>query len=198
MNLTDWLLYLSVVVISAASPVPAVLLSMTNAVRYGWRSSVYSSLGNITGLTVLCGLSILGISTLFSYSAEFFVALKIVGACYLMYLGYKQWTSPSAEVPMPSQLTTSLSYEKRQLFVQGVGVAVTNPKALLFFGALFPQFISNDLPFTQQILLMLVTVLFASFTALMSYGYLASYFPSKVKLGTSGIQVFGNSVALFL
>jgi threonine/homoserine/homoserine lactone efflux protein len=107
-----------------------------------------------------------------------------------MYLGYKQWTSPSAEVPMPSQLTTSLSYEKRQLFVQGLGVAVTNPKALLFFGALFPQFISNELPFAPQILVMLVTVLFASFTALMSYGFIASYFPSRVKLGTSGIQIF--------
>jgi threonine/homoserine/homoserine lactone efflux protein len=67
---------------------------------------------------------------------------------------------------------------------------VTNPKALLFFGALFPQFISNELPFAQQILVMLVTVLLASFTALMSYGFLASYFPSRVKLGTSGIQVF--------
>jgi threonine/homoserine/homoserine lactone efflux protein len=172
---------------------------MTNAVRYGWRSSVYSSLGNITGLTVLCGLSILGISTLFSFSAELFVVLKIVGACYLMYLGYKQWTSPSAEVPMPSQLTASLTYEKRQLFLQGFGVAVTNPKALLFFGALFPQFISNELPFAQQILVMLVTVLFASFTALMSYGFIASYFPSKVKLGTSGIQVFRKlSGAIFV
>jgi threonine/homoserine/homoserine lactone efflux protein len=97
-----------------------------------------------------------------------FVVLKIVGACYLMYLGYKQWTSPSAEVPMPSQLKASLTYEKRQLFLQGLGVAVTNPKALLFFGALFPQFISIELPFAQQILVMLVTVLFASFTALMS------------------------------
>jgi threonine/homoserine/homoserine lactone efflux protein len=67
---------------------------------------------------------------------------------------------------------------------------VTNPKALLFFGALFPQFISSELPFEQQILVMLVTVLFASFTALMSYGFMASYFPSRVKLGTSGIQVF--------
>ena len=109
MNLTDWLLYLSVVVISTASPGPAVLLSMTNAVRYGWRSSVYSSLGNITGLTVLCGLSILGISTLFSFSAELFVVLKIVGACYLMYLGYKQWTSATTEVQIPSQLTTSMT-----------------------------------------------------------------------------------------
>jgi threonine/homoserine/homoserine lactone efflux protein len=151
MNLTDWLLYLSVVVISTASPGPAVLLSITNAVRYGWRSSVYSSLGNITGLTVLCGLSILGISTLFSFSAELFVVLKIVGACYLMYLGYKQWTSPSAEVPMPSQLKASLTYEKRQLFLQGLGVAVTNPKALLFFGALFPQFISIELPFFRKL-----------------------------------------------
>jgi threonine/homoserine/homoserine lactone efflux protein len=124
---------------------------MTNAVRYGWRSSVYSSLGNITGLTVLCGLSILGISTLFSFSAELFVVLKIVGACYLMYLGYKQWTSPSAEVPMPSQLKASLTYEKRQLFLQGLGVAVTNPKALLFFGALFPQFISIELPFFRKL-----------------------------------------------
>ena len=199
MNLTDWLLYLSVVVISTASPGPAVLLSMTNAVRYGWRSSVYSSLGNITGLTVLCGLSILGISTLFSFSAELFVVLKIVGACYLMYLGYKQWTSATTEVQIPSQLTTSLTYEKRQLFLQGFGVAVTNPKALLFFGALFPQFISNELPFAQQILVMLVTVLFASFTALMSYGFLASYFPSRVKLGTSGIQVFRKlSGAIFV
>jgi threonine/homoserine/homoserine lactone efflux protein len=190
MNLTDWFVYLSVVLLSTASPGPAVLLSVTNAVRYGWRSSVYSSLGNIAGLTVLCALSILGISTLFSFSAELFLVLKIMGACYLMYLGYKQWTSASAEVHVPSQLVTPQSFDRRQLFIQGLGVALTNPKALLFFGALFPQFINNELPFTPQILVMLVTVLIVSFFALMSYGFLASYFPSKFKLRTSGVGVF--------
>jgi threonine/homoserine/homoserine lactone efflux protein len=92
----------------------------------------------------------------------------------------------------PQKLDGESDSQQRQM-------KVTNPKALLFFGALLPQFMSHELPFAQQILVMLVTVLFASFTALMSYGFTASYFPSRVKLGTSGIQVFRKlSGAIFV
>ena len=172
MNTTHWLLYLGVVLLSTASPGPAVLLSVSNAVSLGMRASAASSLGNITGLFFLSATVFASIGGLLHVSPTAFHAMKLAGAGYLIYLGFQRWTSraaPAAAIqPAPDQRGAG------SLYAQGAFVALTNPKALLFFGALFPQFIFPATPLPSQFLALTATLMAFSFCALMAYAALAS------------------------
>jgi homoserine/homoserine lactone efflux protein len=85
-------------------------------------------------------------------SAWLFAALKTVGAVYLVYLGWRQWTSKTSmfDAPLPEQSLPGKT--NAALFRQGLLVAMTNPKSILFFTALFPQFIHPEAPVLPQFL----------------------------------------------
>jgi homoserine/homoserine lactone efflux protein len=173
MNHANWLAYLAVVLMATLSPGPAVLLSVSNATAFGARASVFSSLGNVTGLLLLAATSMAGVSAILISSPLLFSALKVVGAGYLVWLGIRQWTA--GQRTSMSSLAPDLreSPVPHRLYVQGITVAVTNPKALLFFGALFPQFLVVGEPLLPQVLALAGILIACSFCALMGYALLA-------------------------
>jgi homoserine/homoserine lactone efflux protein len=87
----------------------------------------------------------LGMGVVLATSALAFLALKTAGAAYLIYLGIKQWRSKAnvfsdlGDSPAATEARTPW-----RLFAQGLTVALTNPKAILFFSALFPQFLNQE------------------------------------------------------
>lgn len=89
MLFSTWLVYAFVALLSIASPGPAILLAVSNSVRYGMRTVVISSLGNIIGLFFLPALATAGVGALLKASASMFFILKLCGATYLFYLGIK-------------------------------------------------------------------------------------------------------------
>ncbi len=173
MSLSAWVLYLSFVLVSTLSPGPAVLLSISNSVSYGPRASVLSTLGNLTGLGVLAVASMAGVGAMLAASHLLFSVLKAVGAGYLVWLGVMRWTAPPPAPPGCARQHPAGAPRRASLYTQGASVALTNPKALLFFGALFPQFVAADRPLTAQFLHLLAPLLAMSFTALMGYAFLA-------------------------
>ncbi len=171
MPLESWLLFCSVALIATLSPGPAILLVMTQSLQYGPVRPLFAIAGNLTGLLLLSTLSVLGLSTLIMYSALAFTAVKIVGAAYLVYLGLNLWRKG---------LSISLSATKVEsgrhwphLYVQGLLVAVTNPKALVFTMALFPQFINVSESLLPQFTIMVTTLMFFSLSCLLFYSLLA-------------------------
>ncbi len=172
MNFSEWILYLAVVLLSTWSPGPAVMLSMSNAVSHGLRAAAFSSLGNVVGLFVLSGAAFLGIGAALQASSALFNGLKIAGAVYLIYLGIRKWRSD--ERMADSTVVAAPLRAPLKLILQGGLLAVTNPKALLFFSALLPQFIHPGQPLLAQFLSLTVTLMVASFTALMGYAALAA------------------------
>ncbi|MGQ3051499.1 MAG: LysE family translocator [Roseateles sp.] len=160
MPLSTWLLFCGVALLATFSPGPGVLLAIANSVAVGPRQTAFSSLGNAAGLFIASGAATAGMGALLAVSASAFLAVKVVGAAYLVYLGIKQWRS----APLPLDSTATAIHPQRtagKLFLQGLGVAVTNPKAILFFTALFPQFLTAGGSLVLQTLL-----LTATFTAL--------------------------------
>jgi threonine/homoserine/homoserine lactone efflux protein len=97
-----------------------------------------------------------------------FTILKFAGAIYLIYLGIRQWRSKqffsgqSIESARPFQ-------GKGRLFVQGLFVAVSNPKAILFFTAFFPQFVDPLKPVLTQFFILTTTFMVFSFLMLVLY-----------------------------
>ncbi|MFT5658230.1 MAG: homoserine/homoserine lactone efflux protein [Gammaproteobacteria bacterium] len=174
MTVENLLLFTSIAFIAAITPGPAIMLVSANSVKYGLQKTIATICGNITGLFVMSLLAVLGLSTLILYSAPVFFTLKLVGALYLIYLGIKLWrngfnTSDQAKKSEKTVVTPGVA----QLYSQGIFISLSNPKAIGFTTALFPQFIDTDLPLAPQFLILIAVFMSLSFSCLLSYGLLA-------------------------
>ena len=182
MHFSNWLVFCGVTILVTFSPGPGVLLAMSNALSHGMRRTVMSSLGNASGLIILSALAMAGMGAVLAVSAMAFTVLKISGALYLMYLGVKQWCSKAVLLTAVTQSSSAPAkvVENRKLYLQGLGVALTNPKAILFFSALFPQFVSPEAPMLAQVALLTLTFIFFSLLSHLFYVLLARVFKRQL------------------
>ncbi|WP_299871258.1 LysE family translocator [uncultured Cocleimonas sp.] len=175
MGISSWLLFIAVAIAAVASPGPAILLAISNSIRFGLSKVLLSSLGNISGLFLLSLAAIFGLGAIIKTSTTLFLIVKVIGAGYLIYLGVKQWRTKSNFF---DEATLQSSFEKRKSakrhYLEGFFIAMTNPKAILFFTALFPQFLNTQESLSIQFFIMTLTLMAMSFIALMTYGLLAS------------------------
>lgn len=165
MHLSAWFLFVGVSLFMAFTPGPAVLLAISNSLALGPRRAMLGSLGNAAGIFMVSGATMAGLGVLLMGSATAFMALKLAGAGYLVYLGIKQWrraSSPFVAAAATQASRDAAAHPRARLLGQGLMVALTNPKSVLFFSALFPQFIRPDTPVIEQF--MVLTTTFAACT----------------------------------
>ncbi len=173
MTLQSWFIYLTLVIVATATPGPAVLFIVTNATLHGWKKAVFSALGNITGLFCLGIIAVTGLGTVLSTSEIIFNAIKYAGAAYLIYLGVKLFFGKNTSFDALQNDLVPSEASWRKIFLQALGVALSNPKAIVFLTALFPQFITVDQPLTPQFSMLIATLMLFSFLFLMTYALLA-------------------------
>ncbi len=177
MEITTWLLFIAVGVAAVVSPGPAILLSISNSVRFGIPKVLLSTLGNVCGLFLLSSAAIFGLGAVLKTSNNLFLVVKVIGAGYLIYLGIRQWRSKAnffADTQTNTPNENIKAKSSLQFFLEGFFIAMTNPKAILFFTALFPQFVNTSADLVPQFLIMTFTFMAMSFITLMSYGLLAN------------------------
>jgi threonine/homoserine/homoserine lactone efflux protein len=158
MTLSTWLIYVVAVFVLTVTPGPSVLLSISTSVQYGPRRAMIASTGSTVAIACIMILSMLGLGTVLAASETLFSALKWLGAGYLAYLGVTSLFSKASSIAVPDSSTPPLS--TLALFGRGVLVGASNPKALLFFGALFPQFIDPSAGQAGQFLILGLTFIF--------------------------------------
>ncbi len=146
-----WLLLLSVCVAATMSPGPAFLVTLRNSLAHTRKVGICTAIGLGFGLILPLSFTIFGITALLAQSHFAFVAVRVVGAGYLLYLGWKSLSekdggSLDAERPAPPQLSAG------EAFRQGVLTNMTNPKGWLYFIALFSQFIGPETPMPIKLL----------------------------------------------
>ena len=154
MSLQTWLIYLVAAIGLSLTPGPNSLLVLTHGALHGHRRTLFTVAGGALGFSLLIGLSMAGIGALLQASAHALTVLKVVGGAYLVWLGIQLWRSP------PVMLQTHgapADARARTLFRQGLLTAISNPKALLFYGAFLPQFIDASRPLWPQFLVMTAT-----------------------------------------
>lgn len=162
MDMSTWLLFLATAVVTALTPGPGVLMVVSSAIGVGVRAAMWCSLGNEAGLFLVSSATLVGLGALLKSSALLFAIFKLLGAGYLIYLGMRQWRA-HASVLAPSH--PALRYEHRggiAYVCQGLLVATTNPKAIVFFSALFPQFLDPDKPILLQFFVITITFVTAT------------------------------------
>lgn len=174
MHFSNWLVFCGVSLLVCYTPGPAVLLAISNSVAVGARRTVISSLGNSLGLFIISGVAMAGMGAVLAVSVVAFTTLKVVGALYLVYLGVRQWRSKvNAFSGTAAALPAGNASIAWRLFGQGLGVALTNPKSILFFSALFPQFLVQGEPLLGQYLLLTTTFTACALLSHFSYVLLA-------------------------
>lgn len=192
MEISTWLLFLSIALVAIISPGPAVLLSVTNSLTHGFTKSVFSSLGNITGILIVSSAAILGLGAALQTSTLLFAAIKFFGAVYLIYLGIRQWRS-GRNIFEKSVQTSGHAQGRRKSFVQGLLVAISNPKAVLFFTAFFPQFVDLTKPVMAQFVILTATFMLFSFLVLLCYALSARF--AKVWFARGSRSLWFNRIS---
>ncbi len=124
----------------ALSPGPDNIYVLTQSLVNGTKSGIATTAGLISGCIVHTTLLAFGVSAIITASEEIFYAIKVLGACYLLYLAYKVYGSDSK-----ISLTENAPQKSHwQLFKTGVIMNLLNPKVMIFFLAFFPGFLWDD------------------------------------------------------
>lgn len=172
--INDYLIYIALAITVTAIPGPAVVLTIKNSLRYGYKAAIANIFGNFTAMVILATLSALGLGAIILASSTIFSAVKILGCMYLIYLGIKVWRTPHIKSDTQHQVQSKNHREFVSVFKEGFGVGISNPKAIAFFTALFPQFIDQTRAFIPQFLTLIITIEGISFFVLMGYALLSS------------------------
>ena len=168
MSLALWLGFLLAAILIAVTPGPGAVLSMSTSMRYGYWSALTAILGLQAAILVHLAIVAIGFGALLAASETGFSVVKFIGAAYLIWLGVQKWQSP----PLPVDAET-LSIRRRGLFLQGLLVNLTNPKAIIFIGALVPQFIDPGRSQVEQYLLIAATLCLTDIVVMSAYALAA-------------------------
>ncbi len=172
MTIQTWLAFCAVAAVNIFSPGPAILLAITNGATKGMLAALVQALGNALGLFVVSLASIIGVGALLAASATAFMVVKFIGAAYLIYLGFKQFRARNQPAFNPDATYNSAKSYGRT-FSEGFMIAVTNPKAILFFIALFPLFLDQERSIAGQFIIMTISFQIISIISLTSYALLS-------------------------
>ncbi len=173
MTIQSWLMYLTLVIVATSTPGPAVLFIMTNSTLHGWRKATFAALGNIVGLFCLGIIAVTGLGAILKASEIIFNIIRYAGAAYLIYLGLKLIFQRSSEFSIIKNQLISTDVSSQKIFFRALGVALSNPKAIVFLTALFPQFVNINESLIPQFSILIAILMLFSFFFLMFYALLA-------------------------
>lgn len=173
MSIEAWLLFATTETILCLSPGPAVLLVLSVSLRHGLSPGLQASAGILVANTFYFLLSATSLGAILLASWEVFFLIKWVGAAYLIWLGLRMLIARGVGAIDTTASATPLRM-RRGTFLHGVITQGANPKALVFFTALLPQFVDPAHPLALQIAILAVTSILIEFGVLAGYTVLAS------------------------
>ncbi len=197
MELSNWLVFAAISLATCFSPGPAVLLAVSNSVSFGPRKAIWSSAGNVIGVSLVAVTTVLGLGVLLKTSSVALAVMKALGAAYLIYLGVRQWRQRFTSVASAQEVARA-PMSDRQTFMQGLVVAMTNPKAFAYLTALFPQFMVSGASAVQRFALLTATYATSSVLAHLSYIFAAKLARRWLADGATGAWVSRALGALFV
>ena len=169
MALTTWLAYLLASILIAITPGPGAAISINTGLSHGYWAALRAILGLQSALLIQLLVVAAGLGALLATSATAFDVMKFCGATYLVWLGIQKWKAQPASLD-----EKTLTHRPNRLFLQGLLVNLTNPKAVIFIAALTPQFIDPTRPQWLQFLIIGATMCGVDIIVMSMYALLAA------------------------
>lgn len=171
MDLTVWLTYLLASIILCVSPGPGVFSSISSGLHHGFRRGVWNVVGmQVASLVVVIIVSV-GLGGILLASETLFALVKWLGVAYLVYLGIVTWRAPARGFV---DTEGGDRQGAREIFLRGFYVNITNPKGIIFFAAVLPQFIDTARPQLQQYAILALTTFAVDLVVMSAYTALAA------------------------
>ena len=160
--------YLAACIVIILVPGPTVTLIIASSMRHGTRAGLLNVAGTQAGIAVMIAIAGIGLTTVIEGMGHWFEWVRLIGAAYLIWMGWQMIRS-SGRIEAGESPVIPLG----GFFLQGLLVAVSNPKTLIFFGAFFPQFIDPAGDYTLQITVMGLTALICAAMSDSAYAMVA-------------------------
>ena len=173
MDFSVWMMFVLTEGAINVTPGPAVLLVFSQGLRRGSTGALWSAAGILTANAIFFALSGTGLGALLLASDRLFTVIKWAGAGYLLYLGAMALFRPRP-LPGAGGTTHGTNVGRGALFFRGLVMQFSNPKALLAFVAILPQFIDQGRPILPQILILGITSIVLEFMVFVAYGAAAA------------------------
>ena len=183
MQLGIWLAFVGAVLTLMSTPGPSQLLILSNSIKNGYRRSLLTGIGDLTANLIQMIIASLGLVSIIKDSHQFFMIVKWVGVLYLVYLGLKTIYSNSTLDLKKDGKSQSLT----TLYWQGFITSAANPKAVIFFAALFPQFINSAEPLIRQFAILSITYIIIDGIFLCCYAGFANWINNRLESRMSNL-----------
>jgi threonine/homoserine/homoserine lactone efflux protein len=154
MSIELYLAYVLTCGVITIVPGPTVTLIVANSLRYGTPAGLLNVVGTQLGLAAMLAILVIGLASIIEIMGWWFDWLRLLGAAYLVWLGWKLLRSPAA-ADAPGGVRTP----RGGFVLQGFLVLMGNPKALLWFGAFIPQFIDPSGNYIGQVVVLGLTAM---------------------------------------
>lgn len=202
MTLTTWTLFIGTVLLMMSTPGPSHLLMLSTSATNGFRRALATAAGDLSANAIQMLLAGFGLAAVLATSRYGFTIIKWGGVAYLIWIGVrtilKSFKAQGADVVVEH---TSL----KRLWLRGFITSASNPKAVVFFAALFPQFINANTALLPQILILGATYIVIDGAFLAAYGKGASTLASKLRGSkrvwidrVAGVSLIGAAMLLGL
>ena len=204
MDIYSAIAFIGAMFLLAITPGPGLFAVVSRALASGFTHASVVVVGLIVGDIIYLLLAIYGLSAIAQVLGEFFVIIKYIGGIYLIYLGYKIWTTKIEEQNI--KVVNEISW--RENFLSGLFITLGNPKVIVFYLGFLPAFMNLTNLTNLDILMSVIIVASTLAIVMLSYSYLADksrmFFQSKkavnrlnkasgaVMITAGGILVFKN------
>lgn len=179
MSFEIWTLYVATVLALMSTPGPSQLLMLSNSGAHGFGRALFTAAGDLSANALQMLAAGLGLAALIAASGAALSFIKWAGVVYLIWLGIRMIRRAKPDDPHLSAKRPAVSLQS--LWMQGFFTSAANPKAVVFFAALFPQFISDGTAFWPQFLILSVTYIVMDGLFLSAYGISASWIAARFK-----------------
>jgi len=171
MDLSVWITYFIATIILSVTPGPGVFSSISSGLHHGFRLGMWNGIGMQLSSLIWVAIVALGLGAILIASETMFNVVKWIGVAYLIYLGIVTWRSRPRTFVEESD---DNAHTAREVFMRGFLVNMTNPKGIIFFAAILPQFIDTARPQLAQYVILAATTFVVDVVIMMAYTALAA------------------------
>ena len=190
----NYFLYLQLILFMFITPGTPRIVIVSHTVNYGIKNSVWTALGDISANFVQMVLIVFVIGSLLEDNPEIFVYFKWAGILYVLYLAYETFTAKIKTIRSVGKVSKSIFSFYRDGFL----VAGLSPKALVFFGTIFNQFINFETNVLFQFSILAITYVLLDFLTLMIYAFAAEKIATWLKGNPRILNTISACVLVFI